>query len=160
MLPCLLWLKIKTRDTKITSSKMLLRLTQPFPTLHLHIFPHLLNRKGHQRPWSNRESYSSLSPRQFIPAQARDRGGWTQLGISWLWVPSRVNPLLSCYGLAFFSRQLLVLLNVREWVRFAPGTACLKNVLCDDLMPSGLNVFFILDLTLGNPLHGFCHCQI
>lgn len=54
--------------------------------------------------------------------------GPTQLGISWLWVPSRVNPLPSSYGLALFSRQPLVLQNVREWVCFTTGTACLRNV--------------------------------
>lgn len=55
--------------------------------------------------------------------------GQTQLGISWLWVPSRVNLLPSCYGLAFFSGQPLVLQNVREWVCFPTGTVCLRNVL-------------------------------
>lgn len=62
VLPCLLWLKIKTEYIKSTSSKMLLCLTQTFPIPHLQISPHPLNRKGHQRPWSNREVFSSMFP--------------------------------------------------------------------------------------------------
>lgn len=69
VLPCLLWLKIKTKYTKSTSIKMLLCLnTDFFPIPHLHISPHPSNRKGHQRPWSDREVCSSMLPRQFIPA--------------------------------------------------------------------------------------------
>lgn len=123
VLPCLLWLRIKTKYTKRTSSKMLLCFTQTFLIPHLHISPHPLNRKGHQRPWSNREIWLIDVPKAIYtkPKQGA-RGGWAQLGMSWLWVPSRVNPLLS-WPCLLFKRSL----SFAEWKRM--GTFCYRDCL-------------------------------
>lgn len=103
---------------------MLLCFTQTFPIPHLHISPHPLNRKEHQRPWSDRDIFLSTFPRQFIQPRQGARGG---LGLAGSRCP--LGSIPCSHGLAFFLREFLVLLSVREWVRFATGTACLKNVL-------------------------------
>lgn len=77
------------------------------------------------------------------------QGGWAQLGLAGSGCP--LGSILCCHGLAAFSREVLVLLNEREWEHFATGTACLKNVLCDDLVSSGFNIFFMLDFSAGHP---------
>lgn len=50
------------------------------------------------------------------------RGGWAQLGICWLWVPSRVNPLLS-WPCLLFKR----ILSFAECKRM--GTFCYRDCL-------------------------------
>lgn len=106
---------------------MLLCLTQTFPIPHPHISPHPLKRKGYQRPWSNRNLlinvpeviYTSLS-------KGHEKVGHSR-GLAGSGCP--LGSIPCCRGLAFFSREFLVLLNVRKWIHFATGSACLKNVL-------------------------------
>lgn len=87
-------------------------------------------------------------------------GTWAQLGISWLWVPSRVSPLLP-WPCLLFKR----ILSFAECQRM--GTFCYRDCLSnkcadymDDLVSSGLNIFFMLDLVLGIPPDRFWRCQI
>lgn len=138
---------------------MLLCLTQTFPIPHPHISPHPLNRKGYQRPWSNRNLlinvpeviYSSLSKGHKKVGHSR--------GLAGSGCP--LGSIPCCRGLAFFSREFLVFWMWENRYILLQGVLVWKMCwLCDDLVSSGLNIFFMLDLVQGILPDRFCHCQI
>lgn len=80
---------------------MLLCLTQIFPIHTSTSLPILQIGKDIRDLGVTEELAHRCSQGNLHQPKQGARGGWAQLGVSWLWVPSRVNPLLSGSCLLF-----------------------------------------------------------